>query len=280
MPAYEIRWKGARSAEGDAYDLGSPQVVRADDWMDALGKALGRYGLGQDTLERAVCLLHRDGTIDVADPDSNTRFEVRQVEGDSDAADLPSLDSSELFHELQGFDAPEPRHLQAFQRLSAMTPDALKALSHDLDELPDRGSPEDRASAVVDILLRHVPAESASVLQLDAPVKRMRFLAVRGPAADALRGVSFPAGRGIAGVVLRTGTSLLVREVHSNPDHYDAIDEAVGYSTRTLLAVPYRHGGQPRGVIELINPFGGGSFTESHRYAAELTARKLEWLLA
>ncbi len=279
MPAYEIRWMGAKSADGGAYELGSPQRVHAEDWMDALGAALSRYGVDQDTLERAVCLLHRDGTIDVADPDSNTRFEVRQVPDDVPLAEPLSLDSAEVLGDLQDLDAPAPHASRAFTRLQAMTPEAMGLLSADLDSLPRSGDAEGFARSVLDVLLRHVPAESASVLALDPIHRRIRFLAVRGPAAEALRGVSFPAGRGIAGLVVRTGTSLLVREVADNPDHYPAIDQAVGYATRTLLAVPYRHAGQPRGVIELLNPFGGGPFTEGHRHAAEKAARKLEQLM-
>lgn len=282
MASYEIRWLGARSGERAAKDLGEPQVVRAEDWMDALGVALERYGLARTTLERAVCLLHRDGTIDVADPDSNTRFEVRQVEGEHGELDPPSLDSSELFADLDALaalEAPHPDSSQAFSRLSAVDEGVLDDLRRDLGRVQGQGPPSHRAERVLDVLLRHVPAESASVLELDPPVRRVRFLAVRGPAAQALRGVTFPSGKGIAGLVLRTGTSLLVREVSESREHYGAIDQAIGYRTRTLLAVPYCLGGSPRGVIELLNPFGEAPFTEGHRLAAELASRRLEALL-
>ncbi|RME27756.1 MAG: GAF domain-containing protein [Deltaproteobacteria bacterium] len=280
MPTYEIRWMGAKADDGRAVELSAPQQTRATDWMDALGIALDRYGLDQDTLHRAVCLLQPDGTIDVTDPDSNTRFEVQQVsDSDEDSAELPSLDSAWVQHDLADLDAPSPQVSQAYGRLQAMTPDTMAMLARELDALPRSGDAERFARSVLDVLLRFVPAESASVLALDPMRRRIRFLAVRGPAAEALRGVSFPAGRGIAGLVLRTGTSLLVREVAANPNHYPAIDRAVGYATRTLLAVPYRRAGQPCGVIELLNPFGGGSFTEGHRHATERAARRLEQLL-
>lgn len=264
-------------------DLGAPQVVRAGDWMDALGIALERYGVARSTLERAVCLLHRDGTIDVADPDSNTRFAVRQVEGGDDDDKTPSLETGDIYGQLdalEAFDAPEPREAPAYARLAGMDEQALERLRRDLEATRPKGGPQAAAEAVLDVLLRHVPAESASVLELHAPVRRVRFLAVRGPAAQSLHGVTFPAGKGIVGLVLRTGTSLLVREVAESGEHYAAIDQAVGYRTRTLLAVPLHSGGVPSGVVELLNPFGNAPFTEGHRRAAELAARRLEALLA
>lgn len=282
MASFEIRWVGARVAQGAGKELGGPQVVRAADWMEALGEALERYGLARTTLERAVCLLHRDGTIDVADPDSNTRFEVRQVEGGDEPADPPSLDSAELHAELASLaalDAPEPRRSQAFEQLGRLDPSTLEQLRSALDRVVPDGGPAIQAESVLDVLLRYVPAESASVLHLDADSRRVLFLAVRGPAARSLRGVTIPAGRGIVGLVLRTGTSLLVREVAASRDHYGAIDQAVGYRTRTLLAVPYRRAAVPCGVVELLNPFGDAPFTETHRAAAELAAARLEALL-
>lgn len=279
MASYEIRWEGARHA-GGARDLGPPLVVRAQDWMEALGLALERYGLERRTLERAVCLLTRDGTIDVADPDSGSRFVVRQVEGDDDAADPPSLDSAELLPGAELLEAPPPHRLAAAQRMDQPDPVVLEQLSRALSAIPAQGDAARRALAVLDALLRVVPAESASVLRQDDPTRRIHFLAVRGPAASALRGVTIPAGRGIVGVVIRTGTSLLVREAERSPDHYDAVDTTSGYRTRSLLACPVQVRGRSVGAIELLNPFGGGQFSEAHRRAAELAARRMAALLS
>jgi hypothetical protein len=255
-------------------------VVRASDWMDALGQALERYGLASATLERAVCLLRPDGSIDVADPDSASRFVVRQVEGDEASADAPSMESAHLGGVSATLDPPSPEGLRAAGLGGHLPPAALERLTAGLTALPAVGSPEQRAAAVLDLLLREIPAESASVLVQDDAQRRVRFLAARGPAAAALSGVTVPAGKGIVGVVIRTGTSLLVREPDRSEGHYAAVDTTSGYRTRTLLACPIRVRASAIGALELLNPFGGGSFNEGHRRAAELAARRLGSLLS
>ncbi|MCK6507531.1 GAF domain-containing protein [Myxococcota bacterium] len=254
-------------------------VVTAADWMDALGLALERYGLERATLERAVCLLKGDGSVDVADPDSASRFVVRQVEADDGALDPPSLVSAQLAGADATLDAPSPEGLRAAGHRGNLDAAGLDRLARALADLPAEGSPAQRAAAVLDLLLREVPAESASVLVQDDAQRRIHFLAARGPAAVALTGVTVPAGKGIVGVVIRTGTSLLVNEPDRSGGHYAAVDTTSGYRTRTLLACPIQVRARAIGALELLNPFGRGSFTEGHRRAAELAARRLGALL-
>ena len=285
MATWEITWEGARRATGQGGGgagraLGAPMVVRAPDWMDALGQALERYGLERNTLERAVCLLKADVSIDVADPDSASHFVVRQVEGDDLHADPPSVESARLAGLDPALDAPSPEALSSAAARALIDPLALERLATALAAVPMAGSPRDRACAVLDLLLRDVPAESASVLLQDDQSRRIHFLAARGPAAAALQGVTVPAGKGIVGVVIRTGTSLLIREPDRTDGHYAAVDTTSGYRTRTLLACPIRVRAQAIGALELLNPFGGVSFSEGHRRAAELAARRLGSLLA
>ncbi|NOY27302.1 MAG: GAF domain-containing protein [Oligoflexia bacterium] len=278
MATFEVRWEGARDDAGP-HDLGATLYIQTDDWMHALSNAIERYGLERDTINRVVCLLSDHGTIDVSDPDSGSRFVLRQVEGDNHPIDRPSRESSSNGRVSQGIDAPSWHPSRVGSSLGPTDEAVLQRLAADLAKLPTGGSVHARSLAALDILLRYVPAESASVLRLDSAAACVRFEAVRGPAAGPLKGVTVPVGRGIVGVVMRTGSSVLVQEPAQNADHFGAIDITSGYRTRTLLACPVRLRGQVIGAVELLNPFGGGRFSETHRQAAELAARRIGALL-
>ncbi len=278
MANWEVRWTA-----GDARttrDLGAPVYLSAADWMQALGRALERHGLDREVLTRAVCLLKGDGSVEVSDPTLASCFVVRQVEGDDEALDPPSLQGAAVVDLDDLADAPHPSR-------STLAADQLGPAAGELEQLRDAlaalqpsSDPAAAAGSVIDLLLRHVPAESAGVLVQDDEARRVAFLAARGPAAARLAGLSVPEGRGVAGVVIRSRTSLLIQEVARSPEHFGSVDRNVGYQTRTMLACPLIRKGVGFGVIELINPFGGGSFSERHRDAAELAAAQLSRLLA
>jgi putative nucleotidyltransferase with HDIG domain len=52
--------------------------------------------------------------------------------------------------------------------------------------------------------------------------------------------VRVPAGQGIIGHVIRTGETVLVPDVKKDERHYHGVDQAIGFSTRAILAVPLR----------------------------------------
>lgn len=132
----------------------------------------------------------------------------------------------------------------------------------------------------MDLLLRVVPAESASVLILDPSRTRLSFAAVRGPRSEDLRGTTIPADAGIAGLVVRSGVFLLVRDVANEPKHFQAVDRTLGYRTRQIMASPLRNPTGIQGVLEVLNPFGEVSFAEWHEDAARAVSTELAQRLA
>ena len=52
--------------------------------------------------------------------------------------------------------------------------------------------------------------------------------------------VRFPADKGVAGEVLRTGAPLIVNDTSRSPFFYGAVDEKAAYRTRSMLDVPVR----------------------------------------
>jgi phosphoserine phosphatase len=90
------------------------------------------------------------------------------------------------------------------------------------------------------------------------------------PAADELyvrlgtdiRGIRFPAGRGIAGAAFRSGEVLHVPDAYADPRFSPAVDKETGYRTHAILACPLvGWDGVPVGVMQAINKLDG-AFTE------------------
>jgi len=99
--------------------------------------------------------------------------------------------------------------------------------------------------------------EAVSILLLDEENSELVFEAAVGPRSERMKGRRFPLGQGIAGWVAREGQRLLVPDVREDPRFYPGIDEATGFVTRSILAVPLRVKGRVLGVIEAVNQTEG-----------------------
>jgi signal transduction histidine kinase len=99
--------------------------------------------------------------------------------------------------------------------------------------------------------------EGTSVLLLDDEDKELVLETVVGPQAEKVKGLRLPLGQGIAGWVAREGQPLLVPDVKEEPRFYSGIDEATGFVTQSVLAVPLKVKGRVIGVIEAVNKTEG-----------------------
>jgi Nif-specific regulatory protein len=107
-------------------------------------------------------------------------------------------------------------------------------------------------------------AEGCSILLLDPGPGELTFVATSDPAlgdGERLRGLRFPADRGIAGATLREGRARRVPDVAAEPSFNPAIDAQTGVRTRSLLCAPLRTQEGAIGVIEVVNR-RGGEFSE------------------
>jgi transcriptional regulator with GAF, ATPase, and Fis domain len=103
-------------------------------------------------------------------------------------------------------------------------------------------------------------AEGAAVLLVDPVQGDLYFpwVAQTNPeVARRLRDARVPAGRGIAGAVLRTGRAMRVDDVGKQPEFYRAVDYETRFETRTMLAAPLVSAAGPIGVVEVVNRHGG-----------------------
>jgi Nif-specific regulatory protein len=108
-------------------------------------------------------------------------------------------------------------------------------------------------------------ADGVSVLLLDEALGELYFPYVSEDdpeVAQRLRGLRFPADRGVAGAVLQTGRGEKVDDPRSDLRFYSGVDRKTGVTTKSLLAAPLLAGGTPLGVIEAVNHRDGTPFSD------------------
>lgn len=115
----------------------------------------------------------------------------------------------------------------------------------------------DVLGSLMNSVREHFQVEAASAALIDEETGEIVFRAASGAAASRVLGMRLKTNRGIAGWVARTGKPILVPAAREDPRFYNGIDEATGFRTGALLAVPIRLGQETIGVIEAMNPSDG-----------------------
>jgi GAF domain-containing protein len=117
-------------------------------------------------------------------------------------------------------------------------------------------------------------AEACSVLLVDEDTKELLFEVAVGAGEEEVKKQRIPPGQGIAGQVAQTGEPQIINSVKDHPAFYGKIDEAVGFKTRNMLAVPLKVKDRTLGVVEIINTQGRDKFEPKDlKLAAALTSQ-------
>jgi sigma-B regulation protein RsbU (phosphoserine phosphatase) len=103
-------------------------------------------------------------------------------------------------------------------------------------------------------------AETCSIALRDEETGDLVFEMAVGTKSQEVHKQRVPAGRGIAGQVASTGEPLVVDSTRDNPHFFDQIDQATGFQSRNMLALPIKVKGATIGVMEVINSQGRDSF--------------------
>jgi Nif-specific regulatory protein len=99
-------------------------------------------------------------------------------------------------------------------------------------------------------------ADGAAILLHDEAADELYFPYVAEAATEVeskLSQMRFPAGRGIAGCVLRSGTCIRVDDVANDSRFYPVVDRSTTFTTRNMLAAPLKRRGGTIGVIQVVN---------------------------
>ncbi len=102
--------------------------------------------------------------------------------------------------------------------------------------------------------------ESASVILLDEDRQEFYFSAVHHDDTETgnkFREIRFPADKGVAGYVYKTGQPLIVPDTAESPYYFKQVDEKAGFHTRSMLDVPIRIQDRMIGVLCVVNKKNG-----------------------
>src|SRR5260221_9323405 len=92
-----------------------------------------------------------------------------------------------------------------------------------------------------------IPCEASSLLLVTGEDGEMTFVAATGPVAEKIKGMKLKPGQGIAGACAADRKTLAISDVQREPAFAKDISKALGFETRSLLAVPILHKGELAG---------------------------------
>lgn len=115
------------------------------------------------------------------------------------------------------------------------------------------------ADTLLDIALKHIPAEAGTFYIADVNGHELEFRAVRGPKADALKksGVTVKVGQGIIGFCAQEGVCLAVTDIQKDPRFFAAIANKIDYQPKDTICASAEKDGRLWGAVQLINSKGG-----------------------
>lgn len=126
---------------------------------------------------------------------------------------------------------------------------------------------------ILKIALGAVGSDNGSILLLDEETEELVFVAVVGDRREELTDFRIPADTGVAGWVNKTRKSALVPDVRKDNRWISAVDQSIGFHTRSLMAVPLVLGDRVLGVMEVVNALPEAHFNEKDLALIQLVAR-------
>ncbi len=109
-------------------------------------------------------------------------------------------------------------------------------------------------TSVTDLGRRTFGAAACSLALLEADEEHLLFRAASGAGAGEVTGLRLPVDRGIAGWVVSSGQPIAVSDVRADPRFAVDVAESTGYVPQVILAAPVTAGGEPLGVVEVLDP--------------------------
>jgi len=102
-----------------------------------------------------------------------------------------------------------------------------------------------------------------SILLKDPKTDDMVFSVVVGANKKKLQGAKLPKGEGIAGHIMETGESLIIKDVSKDNRFSIRVDKYTKFQTHSIIGTPLKTGDKCFGVIELINRISDDPFTSN-----------------
>lgn len=221
--------------------------VESAGWLDALALALPQFKLSAGRLDRFVCAMNPDGSVEVHEPVANVRLRVVPTQEHA-AADMPW--SSHLLAEPDDHAAPPP--------VAAPLDDRVVALFDRCSEISAASDARAACTIALNIVREFVPANAGAVIMTTPDGARLEFISAFGPQSQKVVGSTLPLNHGIVGFIRDFPVGVIVKDVHRDARFGGGVDRSSGYTTRSLLAVPVRTANGPTaGCLELLNSQDG-----------------------
>ncbi len=114
---------------------------------------------------------------------------------------------------------------------------------------------------VMNISKQVMNADASSLMLIDEKTNELVYQVALGKVGAKLKQeVRLKLGQGIAGSVAQEGKPLLIEDAYTHPKFYRGADEATGYLTKSMIAVPLKVGDRITGVAQVINRLDGKPF--------------------
>jgi signal transduction histidine kinase len=135
----------------------------------------------------------------------------------------------------------------------------LLEVSQALADAPDMGA---FLNTLITVCAELTGCEIASILEQEEDGQQLRFLAVPWFYREALQTLKVPLDASIAGRAIQTGKPVIVPDAAADAGHFKGIDQAAGFTTRSLASAPIVYQDEALGALETINKVADAPFTE------------------
>ncbi len=148
------------------------------------------------------------------------------------------------------------KRAETLMRLSSITLDLSQ--THNIDEILKK---------IIKASMDICESVASSIMLIDRDNNKIYFKSSVGEKCEEVTKFMLPLDeKSIAGWVIVNKTPLIVNDVSKDPRHCKQIDEKVGFSTHSVLAVPIMWGDEIFGVTEAINKHFGEFTPEEQEY--------------
>jgi GAF domain-containing protein len=115
---------------------------------------------------------------------------------------------------------------------------------------------------VVDIACEITLSEASSISLYEEETGLLKFIAGPRSQRETLRLIRVPLEQSVAGQAYTQSRRVIVQDTRAEVNYYREIDQALGFDTCSILAVPIIFGEKTIGVLESINKRSKAHYTE------------------
>jgi GAF domain-containing protein len=127
---------------------------------------------------------------------------------------------------------------------------------------------------IVQTAMHVLDARAGSLYLIDEEHNELIFEVAQGERAAPLVNQRIPLGQGLAGFVAATGQSIAVADVQKDPRWAGHVAQAVGYSPKSMLAMPLILRERVTGVLQLLDKSAGQPFSAGDMATLTLFAQQ------